>query len=138
MAKRSKKTVDKKLILDYLQKHGWDLRKEIKDVYDVKFEDNPPRVVLVTLSDMEAPNITHEGVKIPVEVEAKSKIKGEDSAVVTTNEQDDVYHRSISGDAAETLHISEAQGPHSKENTNTEAYKAWVKRHSAVKIQKDE
>ena len=147
--------VDKKFILDYLQKNAWDLHKKLNNVYDIRFEDDPPRVVVVAVPGpngpdaVEKPKLIHNGVEIPVEMEMKKpspvvmREDEEGNAVVTQDEQtdpgaDEVYHRHVTGKAAEVLGIGEALGPHSTENAakQREAYQAWLKRHPGVKIQK--
>ena len=149
--------VDRKFILNYLQSHSLNLFKKIGNLHDVRFEDDPARIVMVVVPGpsgvVEIPKLIHENIEIPVEVEEKrpssvtlvANTLDNESAIVSDNEnekpeEDETYHRSIEGKAAEVLGITEALGPHSANNPplakNSEAYEAWLKRHPAVKVQK--
>ncbi len=147
--------VDKSFVLSYLQKHAWDLHKKLDSVRDIRFEDDPPRVVLTVVPGPngvgEAPTLLHSGVQIPVELEVKKPstvMVGEnvmddtENAIITEDEkpqaEDEVFHRSITGQAAKTLGVKEALGPHSMDKAakQREAYAAWLKRHPAVKVHK--
>jgi len=147
-------SLNRKFVLDYLQKNAWDLHKQLNNVNDIRFEDNPPRVVMVVVPGPngtgEPPSLVHNGVEIPVELEVKTpstvmvgeNINGKNSIITedkVEKDDDEVYYRSVTGKAAETLGIKEAIGPHSvdKNSKQRKAYAAWVKRHSGVKIQKD-
>lgn len=150
--------VNKKFVLDYLQKNAWDLHKKLNNVHDIRFEDDPPRVVMVVVpgpegvEGIEVPKLIHNGVEVPVELEAKrptSVMVGEnitgdqENAIITEdekskNDDDEVFHRSITGQAAKTLGVKEALGPHSMDKAakQREAYAAWLKRHPSVKVHK--
>lgn len=146
------KIVDKKFVLDYLQQHAWDLHNKLDNVFDIRFEDDPPRIVMVVvpgpggIDAMESPQLIHNGIKLPVELKAKnlgSVMVGKNittGEIVTEDEtqdetKDEIYHRSITGDAAKTLGVTEALGPHSLDNAakKREAYEAWLKRHNIRK-----
>lgn len=151
-------SVDRKFVLDYLQKKAWDLHKQLDNIHDIRFEDDPPRVVMVVVPGPEgvealsAPKLVHNGVEIPVELEVKkpaSVMVGENvmddaqNAIITEDEKpasedDEVFHRSITGQAAKTLGVKEALGPHSMDQAakQREAYAAWLKRHPGVKVHK--
>jgi hypothetical protein len=127
----------KKLILDFLQKKAWDLRKTIKGVVDVRFEDDPPRIVFaVVSSDVTIPRLEHNGVELKSELEIRAAVSANTVALGEDGSEDSSYHRSISGDGAKVLGITEAVGPHSassKESQERKAYQAWLKRHPGVK-----
>jgi len=150
-------TISKEFVLNYLQKNSLDLYKKIDGVRDIRFENDPPRIVMVVIPGpngieaMETPTLIHNGVELTVELEAKkpsSVIVGEnvtenkDSAIITEDEkfrgEDEVFHRSITGQAAKTLGVTEALGPHSMDTAakHRKAYEAWLKRHPIVKVQK--
>jgi hypothetical protein len=154
-AVQKNKAVDRKFVLDYLQKHAWDLHRTLDNVFDIRFEDEPPRVVMVVVPGpdgpdaIELPKLMHNGTEVPVELELKKPaavMVGEnvmeetENAIITQDEdpkdKDEVYHRSITGQAAKTLGVKEALGPHSMDQAakKREAYEAWLKRHPSVKI----
>lgn len=150
-------TVDRKFILDYLQKNAWDLQKRLDNVYDIRFEDDPPRVVMEVVpgpngpESIQKPKLMHNGVEIEVELEFRTPgpvtvaENEEGKTIVTQDEQpdkeaDEVYHRSITGQGAKALGVTEALGPHSMDKAakQREAYQAWLKRHPGVKVHKGE
>jgi hypothetical protein len=144
--------VDKKFVLSYLQKNAFDLRRQIKNVCDIRFEDDPPRVIIEVLPspsgiNVKAPELNYNGVKLDVEMKIKKPVsvmvgKDEDekNTIIKEGEQeqseDETYHRSITGKSAEVLGITEALGPHSldKAPKQREAYEAWLKRHPSIKV----
>jgi hypothetical protein len=151
----TKSPVDKKFILDYIQNNALDLYGKMNNLLDIRFEDDPPRVVMVVMPvpgglSTKAPELVHNGVKLEVEVEFRkptSVMLGEnestENSIITEDEnsknEDEIYHRSITGKAAEILGITEALGPHSldKAAKQRESYEAWVKRHPAIKVRND-
>jgi len=145
---------DKKFILDYLQKNSWDLRRQIPNLYDIRFEDDPPRVVIEAVpgpggpNAVKVPELIHNGVKLEVELRIKKPnavmlgegANSETNTIITEDakpeEEGGTYHRSISGEGAKVLGITEALGPHSLDTAskNRESYAAWLKRHPSIKV----
>jgi len=126
---------DKKLVLAFLQKKSWDLRKTIPGVVDIRFEDDPPRVIFAAASsEVKIPELEYNGVKIDSELEVRAATKTGTVSVGEDGSEDGAYHRSISGEGAKVLGVTEAMGPHSsKEAKQRAAYEAWLKRHPGIK-----
>jgi hypothetical protein len=131
---------DKKLVLDFLQKNSWELRKNIKGVTDIRFEDDPPRVVFAVVSpEVKVPApLEHNGVEIAVELEVRAAISTGTIPLGEDGSEGEIFHRSIAGEGAKALGIKDALGPHSATSESVkkrEAYEAWIKRHPGVKRQ---
>jgi hypothetical protein len=135
--KRKNISDGEKFVLRYLQNHALDLRRKI-NVADVRYESNPPRVVLVMNGpkDIKKPQIVYEGKKIEVELEFVQPTEMNIPLGSTTTNPDSTYHREFGGDSSKVLGISEAIGPHSAEKPpikNLKAYNAWLDRHLIIK-----
>lgn len=131
----------KKLILDYLQLHTWDLKSQIAELNELKFEDDPPRLVLCMVREVDdLPKIEFMGRSLPVEI----KITGEPVVMKQDGEEmpspekhptvkdDGLYHHNIDGS-------SEALGPFTKSGIkNEKAMEEWKKRWPGVGIKKEE
>lgn len=162
---RKKKLDMKKTILEFIQEKGFDLRKTIPGLVDVRYEGGPDRVVLTMPKLVKAPELKHNDVLLPVEVEvfdaaepkveekAPEEIKpilmvdrgeGAEPEVEEMEDKDDVFHREFSKQAAEMYRIKEAVGPHTTadqkdvDENKAKAVEAWKQRHSRVKIKSDE
>ena len=128
------------LVLDFLQKNAWDLRRTVIGLVDVRFEDDPPRVVCAVVSpEVRLPEFEHKGVKIDCELEVRAAIPAGTVPLGEDGSEDSPYHRSIAGEGAKALGIKDALGPHSATSEGAkkrEAYEAWLKRHPGVKVLK--
>lgn len=136
---KSSSGADKKLILDFLQKKSWDLRRTITGVVDIRFEDEPPRVIFAVVSpEVKIPKLEHNGVEINFELEVRAAVPTGTVSVGEDGTEDTAYHRSISGEGAKVLGVTEAVGPHSASTEaakQRKAYEDWLKRHPGVKRQ---
>lgn len=110
-----KLTADKKVVLDFLQKKSWDLRKSNSNIADIRFEDDPPRVVITAVNEDEEFNLEHNGLAIEVEVEKAT------NAIMT---DDEMKNLSINETPPNLTHVKK-----------TKAFEAFQKRHKMVKTQ---
>jgi hypothetical protein len=132
--------VTKSMVLDFLQKRAFDLRKTVRGLMDIRFEDDPPRVVFdVVSSEVKIPQLDYNGFTLPTEMVVKAVTGTGTTISVNDNdpEKDEVYQRSIDGAGAKALGITEALGPQSMAAAKKrEALEAFWKRHPAVKVPK--
>lgn len=112
-SKSKENSADKKTILDFLQKKSWDVRKNNSNIIDLRFEDDPPRIIVSTARDEEF-NFEHNGKQLLTETEVNLN-------VMTSEEM-------------EVLEIKEVTRPNSASAKNSKAYEDFLKRHKAVKI----
>lgn len=131
----------KKIILDFLQNKSYETIKKNTGVFDLKYIDNPDRI-LVTCSDKNIlTELEYKGTNLPLEyneIDQKAIVIKDNKKTVGVTEvekKDEVFHREIGEEAAKSLSISEAIGPQSKTD-NKEAFKSWKKRHTMRKISK--
>jgi len=134
----------KKLILDYLQLHAWDLTSKIAELNELKFEEDPPRLVLCMTREVDdLPKIEFMGQPIPVEI----RVTGEPVVLTHDKEQlptpekhptvkeDGLYHHNVEGS-------EEALGPFPKAGNKNErvskAMEEWKKRWPGVGVKKDD
>lgn len=120
-------------ILSYLQYNKLDLMRTT-EIKDLRLEEDPDRLVMVVYDENSfIPDLMAGGKKIRVETELESK----DMIVITEPKEDEVFHKPLGTEAERALGISEAVGPHSKDQgKNKKAYDAWLKRHAGVKVSK--
>jgi hypothetical protein len=122
----------KNVILDYLQHNSLDLCKKFS-LASARFEDDPPRLVLVVRNKIDVPIILHKTVNIPVVLEL------EEGTVIMIEKNEEVVaeKEKISDKMSEqfktAMGIKEALGPINEKGTGTEqAYESWKKRHKHV------
>lgn len=138
-----KKKDMKKLILNYLQLHGLDLRAQISSLNEARFEDDPPRLVLCLSKEEEnLPEIKFMGQLLPVETMITGEpviLKHDEEQLPipkkhSTEKDDIVFHHNIAG-------TEEAISPFSKpKNVNEEteeAIKKWKSRWPSVKVDEE-
>jgi hypothetical protein len=132
----------KKLVLDYLQLHKLDLISQIASLNEVKFEDNPPRIVLCLARETDdLPEIKFMGKLLPVE----KVVTGEPVVLKHDKEQlpmpeksstakDDglFHHNDIEGHEA----ISPFSEPENTDDKTKKAFEEWKKRWPSVKVDK--
>jgi hypothetical protein len=126
----------KETILSYLQENALSLYRKY-GLLDARFEDNPPRIVLESDRNMEAPKLAHNGKDLPVEVVVVDIREKPIKPLASTANQPLENWKKRHGKATniDTVLNSE-QNPDTsskKDAQNPSAYEAWVRRHSAVK-----
>ena len=112
-SKPKENSADKKTILDFLQKKSWDVRKNNSNIIDLRFEDNPPRIIVSTARDEEF-NFEHNGKQLLTETEVNLNL--------------------MTSEEMEVLEIKEVTRPNSASAKNSKAYEDFLKRHKAVKV----
>lgn len=144
----------KKAILNYLQLNGWQIREKF-NLIDARLEENPLRLVLVAREELkteEFNNLVHDGQSISVEtqvVEVKPILVTGDvtagGAIEKESKTDNsqVFHHEFSDQAKKIYNIKETIGTNVtkddvKGKNKEEAFEAWKKRHSKVKVHGDE
>lgn len=109
---RPKKDKTKEIILEYLEKNSA-LLKEKYSLIDIRFEENPSRLVLTSRKELQPETIQYKDVVIPTEVEILD-IK---SVVVPAQENDEKFHTEFTKEAQKVLQLKETIGPHSVVNS---------------------
>jgi len=129
--------MSKEKILKYLQENAFDLRKRFPSLVDAKFEAKPNRMVLVF--DSTVPTKLENFIKVLdfkveiVELAAAAptqEVAGENTNVAAWKER----HKGAGMNEPIPDKVEESVSPVAKNAQTTEAYEAWKKRHSCVKI----
>jgi len=127
--------MSKEKILKYLQENAFDLRKMFPSLIDARFESKPSRMVLVF--DPEVPEKTENFIKkLDFKVEIVVQKVKDAPDVAGENENLTAWKERHKTNLAEPIPENEEESinPASKNAANVEAYEAWKKRHSSVKI----
>jgi len=130
----------KKNILNFLQEKSYDIIKKNRGVFSMRFEENPERIVVLCNDSSMVPELKYNDVVLPVEydtVKSNPVILTDKLSPESQKEEKnkkDHFYRAFEGEAAKLHGMKEAIGPHSEKNEESEAFKAWKKRHSYVKV----
>jgi len=130
----------KKNILNFLQEKSYDIIKKNRGVFSMRFEENPERIIVLCNDSSMVPELKYNDIVLPVEYDTvksnpvvlTGRLSPETQEV--EEKKKDHFHRAFEGEAAKLHGMKEAIGPHSEKNEESEAFKAWKKRHSYVKV----
>jgi len=130
----------KKNILNFLQEKSYDIVKKNRGVFSMRFEENPERIVVLCNDPSMVPELKYNGVVLPVEHDTVKSNPVVLTGRLSPESQNpgekkvDHFHRAFEGEAAKLHGMKEAIGPHSEKDEKSEAFQAWKKRHSYVKV----
>jgi len=128
--------VDKEKILGFLQKHKFDLMREVPGFVNAVIADTEDKLLLRVFAPLANPlNLMFEDEQIPVEVIVDfPDAKPTDKIVVLTNSKKPLVVTAQPENIAAVVPEEVAIGPHEQGGRDSKAFEDWKQRHKHIKL----